>query len=267
LTVAPPPFVLSSLPRPFRGGLACLVLVLLYGLGVSAAHLFLHHENRDSRPGLTLDDLTGVYHGLSAQAPLLRSLERGHPAGLPAADAEALRRWLALPDLAQGYDDTKLGDRAPAEILDRQCLRCHARGATDGDGIGKRIPLEYWDDVKAQAEGRAVEPNAAGIVVASAHTHALAMGSLSVAVVLLAFCTRWPRRLTGLLAAVSGLALLVDLLCWLPARGAAGLVPVLAAAGAAWLASTAVLLLLVLGELVLRDRGLGEVARKRSAVD
>lgn len=210
-----PPFHLSSLPLPFRLGLACLVLVLLYGLAVSSAHLFLHHENRDSRPGLTLDDLTGVYHGLSAEAPLLRSLERGHPEGLPPADQEALRRWLALPDLAQAYDDTKLGDRAPAEILDRQCLRCHARAAVDGEGIGKRIPLEYWDDVKAQAEGRAVEPNAGAIVVASAHTHSLAMGSLSVVVLLMVFCTRWPRSLTGLLAAVAGLALLVDMACWL----------------------------------------------------
>jgi hypothetical protein len=252
-----PPFLLSSLPRPFRFGLACVVLVLLYGLGVSATHLHRHHANRDGQPGLTLDDLTGVYHGLSAKAPLLRSLERGHPEDLPPADAESLRRWLAQPDLAQVYDDTKLGDRAPAEILDRQCLRCHARAAKDGDGIGKKVPLEYWDDVKAQAEGRAVEPNTVEIVVASAHTHALAMGSLSVVAMLLALGTRWPRRLTGALAAVAGAGLLVDLTCWLPARSFAGLVPVLAAAGAAWAASTALLLLLVLAELVRPARGAG----------
>lgn len=245
------PFRLSSLPLSFRMGLCCLVLVLLYGLGVSASHLWLHHEKRDGRPGLELDDLTGAYAGIEAKAPLRLSLERGHPDDLPPADRAALQQWLQGADLAQAYDDTKAGDRAPAEILDRRCLSCHARAATAGDGIGKQVPLEYWDDVRALAQSRNVEPNAMPIVVASAHTHALGMGSLTVVAVLLAAATRWPRRVTGWLALLAGLGLLVDLACWLPARDLPALVPVLAAAGTVWIAGTAALLLAVSMDLLL----------------
>lgn len=252
-----PPFTLSSLPLPFRLGLAAVVLVLLGGFGVSAAHLFLHHQNRDGRPGLTLDDLTGVYHGIDAKAPLSLSLERGHPKELPAADRETLQKWLQLPDLAQAYDDTKAGDRAPAEILDRQCLKCHSRDSKDGDGIGKKIPLQYWDDVKAQAQSRSVEPNAPAIVVASAHTHALGMGSLTVVAMLLGAFSRWSRRGLGFLAMGSGFGLLVDLSCWLPARSFAGLVPVLAAGGGLWACCTGALLLAVLADLLLPAKRAG----------
>lgn len=249
-----PTFRLSSLPLPFRLGLALVVLVLMFGLAMSSTHLFLHHENRDGRAGLTLDDLTGVYHGIQAKAPLLLSLDRGHPEKLPPADREALTKWLAMPDLAQAYDDTKAGDRAPAEILDRQCLSCHARDAKEGDGIGKKLPLEYWDDVKAQAQSRSVEPNAIGIVIASAHTHALGMGGLTIAAMLLALLTRWSCRLLGALTLASGLGLLLDLACWLPSRSIEALVPVLAASGGLWMTSTGLLLLATLGELLLPAR-------------
>ena len=67
---------LFSLPRSFRFGLGCLVVVLLFGLGTGAAHLVLHHENRDAEPGLTLDDVRGAYHGIRAEAPLLKALDR-----------------------------------------------------------------------------------------------------------------------------------------------------------------------------------------------
>ncbi|MBM4062868.1 MAG: hypothetical protein FJ265_17505 [Planctomycetes bacterium] len=246
-----PPFPLSSLPLPFRLGLAAVVLVLLGGLAVSASHLWLHHEKRDGRAGLTLDDLTGAYHGIQAVAPILLSLDRGHPEQLPAAERDALRRWLGLSDLAVAYDDTKAGDMAPAEILDRRCLSCHARDAKDGDGIGKKVPLEYWDDVVKQAESRVVQPNEVPIVVASAHTHALGMGSLTVVAILLAAGSRWSRRGTGALALLAGLGLCVDLACWLPAREFALLVPVLAGAGGLWAGCTGALLLAVLGDLLL----------------
>lgn len=252
-----PPFLLSSLPLPFRLGLLCLVLVLAGGLLVSAEHLHKHHENRDGRPGLTLDDLVGAYHGIQSKAPLLLSLDRGHPKDLPAADQEALRRWLALPDLAQAYDDTKAGDRAPAEILDKRCLSCHSRDSKDGDGIGKKVPLQYWDDVKKQAESRAVEPNALPIMVASLHTHALGMGTVTVLAMLLAAVTRWSRKLSGMLALGAGVGLLCDLACWLPSRSIEALVPVLAGSGAVWMTCTAGLLVLVGLELVVPGKRTG----------
>lgn len=245
------PFLLSSLGWHTRIGLSLLVLVLLGGIAASATHLVIHHENRDERPGLTIDDLTGAYHGIRARAPLLVALEAGHPEDLPAADREGLIEWLGLDAeaITAGYDDLTKGDRAPAEIIDRQCLRCHARQAEEGDGIGKEVPLEYWDDVRAIAFSREVEPTAREIVIASAHTHALGMGSLSIIAALLALLTRWRRGLVGGLILLSGLGLSVDLGSWLPARDAAWLVPALAAGGLIWMTGTVALLLLVLAEL------------------
>ncbi|MCA8975793.1 MAG: hypothetical protein KDC98_13810 [Planctomycetes bacterium] len=252
---------LSSLPRSFRLGLGCLVLVLLFGIGTGAAHLVLHHENRDARPGLTIDDVRGAYHGIQTQAPLLRALDRGHPEDLPPAAKQALSEWLHGEQLDLGFDDERRGELAPALIFDRHCLSCHSRQATEGDGIGKKIPLEYWDDVRGLAISRDVEPTGTPIVLASAHTHALAMGSLTVITLLLALGTRFSRRLLSPLAMGSGLGLLLDLGAWLPARTFESLVYVLVAGGGMWLACTTLLLLFVLADL-LRPAGSTRVHRQ-----
>lgn len=244
------PFQLSSLPRSFRFGMACLVLVLLFGMGTGAVHMYLHHENRDARPGFSLDDVRGAYHGIQAKAPLLLALERDHPSDLPAVEKQALLGWLHGDNLDQRFDDERLGEMAPALIFDRRCLSCHSRQAKAGDGIGKQMPLEYWDDVKALAISRDVEPTALPIVVASAHTHALAMGTLTIVALLLGLGTRCSRRWLSPLAFGSGLGLLLDLGAWLPAHWLGGLVLVLVVGGGLWFSCTAVLLLLVLVDLL-----------------
>jgi hypothetical protein len=245
-------FDLRATNATFRLGLSCLVLVLLGGLAASATHLWQHHEMRDERPGLTLDDLTGAYHGIRSRSPMVVALEDGHPDELPAAERDALLAWLASDRVTEDYDSLALGERAPAEILDRSCLSCHSRDSEDE--VAAKRPLEYWDDVKAVAFSRDISPTDAEIVISSAHTHALGMGTVSVLALLLGWLTRWPRGLVGILASGSGLGLLLDLGAWLPAREAAGLVPVLAAAGALWMTSTALLLLLTLADLWLPAR-------------
>lgn len=254
-------FRLRDLPASVRLGVSGLLLTLAVGLAAAAGHLFLHHEKRDEQPGLSLDDLTGAYHGIDATAALLTALERGHPEGLAATDRQALLRWLRGDKVSENYDNLDLGEAAPAEIIDRACLSCHARASTDGDGIGRKVPLEYWDDVRSVAFSRQVNPVAIEILIASAHTHALAMGTLSLVVALLALMSRWPRRLLGVLVAACGLGLFVDLTCWFVAREAAAAVVVLAGAGAVWLASTALLLVLALLELWLPSR---RAARRRA---
>ena len=66
--------LLRTLPLTVRIGISCLVLVLLGGLAASAMHLFWHYENRDERPGMTMDDLEGAYHGVERTAPILMAL-------------------------------------------------------------------------------------------------------------------------------------------------------------------------------------------------
>lgn len=245
-------FQLHRLPRGHRVGLLCLVLVLFCGLGTGAWHMVLHHENRDARPGFSLDDVRGAYHGIKAKAPLLLALERGHPEDLPANEKAALVEWLSgeQDQIGPGYDDERKGDMAPAEILDRRCLQCHSSEARQGDGIGKKLPLEYLDQIKALAISRDVEPTGEGIVIASLHTHALAMGTLSIVALLLALGTRTPRRLLSPLAALAGLGLLLDLAMWLPARAYGDLVYVLVAGGGMWFLGTGLTLLAVLIDLL-----------------
>lgn len=248
---AAPGLRLAALPLPLRLGLAAVVLVLLGGLVASAAHLHAHHAPRDQRPGFSLDDLVGAYHGIRTRAPLEVALERRHPEELAPADRDVLLAWLRGGKVAETYDAEALGARAPAEVLARACLECHARNATQGEGIGRTVPLEYWDDVRAVAFGREVLPTDAPLVLASAHTHALGMGSLTAVTILLVLGTRWPRRGLGWLILAAGVGLVLDLATWLPAREAAWLVPVLAASGAAWAMCTGSLILLVLLDLLL----------------
>ena len=243
------PNTLSTLPVPYRIGLTFLLVTLLGGLAASVTHLVHHHENRDEQPGLSMDDLVGAYHGTHTTAPLVHALERDHPDGLPADAKEQLLSWLAGAGITERYDSLDLGDAAPAEILDRHCLTCHARSATEGEGIGQRLPLEYWDDVRRVAFSREVEPVDTNILVASAHTHGLAMGTVSLLLAVLALGTRWSRRATGWLVALGGLGLCLDLGGWFLAKSTAAAVPVLAAGGSLWMGTAILLALLVLVDL------------------
>lgn len=250
----PWPFRLRELGLAFRAGLSFLVLTLLGGLVASAGHLVGHHEKRDEQAGLSMEDLRGAYHGVRVVAPMLAALERGHPEGLAASEREILLGWLRGARISEDYDSLDLGELSPAEVIDRACLSCHARQAAQGEGLGQSLPLEYWDDVAKLAFSREVSAVAPEILLASAHTHALAMGVLSIVAGLLACFTRWPARAVGALFLLSGLGLFVDLAAWFLARSSAAVVPLLAAAGATWLGTSAILLLLVLADVWLPQR-------------
>lgn len=243
---------LRDLPAAARLGITCMVVVLAFGLATSAAHLVAHHEKRDERPGLSLDDVRGAYHGIRTRAPLRVALERGHPEKMADRDRRALLAWLEGGASSETYDSLDLGEYAPAEILDRNCLSCHARNADDS--IGKRVPLEYWDDVRVLAVSRDVKPTAPEILIASAHTHALAMGTLSLLVGMLSLATRFPAGLVGFLVLLSGAGLAADLGSWFLAREHGVFVWGIVGGGAAWMGGTALMLAIVLFELWLPCR-------------
>lgn len=234
-----------------RLGLTGLVFALALGLASSALHLVNHYEQRDGASGLSLDDIRAAYHGLDAPAPLVRSLQRGHPEELGEPERAALLAWLASGRVTEDFDSLDLGDDAPAEIIARSCLSCHARAAAPpaSRGAAKEIPLEYWDDVRRYAFAKSVPATPREIVLTSMHAHAPAMATMSVVVALLAAASAFPRGLTGSLIGVMGLALIADLGSWLPAREHGGFVYVIVGAGAAYMVSTALLLVLVLVEL------------------
>jgi hypothetical protein len=245
---------LRDLAFGVRLGLTGVVAALLVGLWASLAHLRHHHANRDARPGVSLDDLVGAYHGIDAPAPLATALERGHPEGLDAAARRALAQWLASDKKSENYDNPDLGEQAPAELIQRHCLSCHARASADSSGIGKRIPLDYWDDVEKLAFARHLDATPEEILVTSTHTHALSLAVVTLAVIFLVQATRFSVALKSSVALLGGAGLAIDLAGWWLARTSAPLVWLVVIGGFAWSLSTALGSALVLAELWLPRR-------------
>jgi hypothetical protein len=238
---------LRALPATARLGLTGIVLSLLLGLWAALEQLEEHHHNRDGSPGVSLDDLTGAYHGLDRPAALVVALERGHPEGLPEAERRVLLAWLSGGRVSEQYDDLELGDSSPAEVLGRNCLDCHARAS--GDAAAAALPLEYWDDVARVAFSRSLEPTPRAILWTSLHTHATSLAVLSAVALALLWATRWPRGLAGLIAGLCGVSLAVDLACQILARESEALVLGVAAGGALWGLSLGLACALVLVDL------------------
>jgi hypothetical protein len=245
-----PPLRLRSLPLALRAGLSGVLLALALGLWASLDHLRAAHEKRDEVAGFSLDDLVASYHGIHAPARLAEALRAGHAPELPAAERAALLAWLGSARVAEDFDNADLGAHAPAEILAARCTSCHARKSKDP---GARLPLEYWDDVKPLAFARDLPATPLELVTTSAHAHASSMALLTLALMALAYCTRWPAWLRCGGALAGGLALVADLASWFLARESAAFVYVIAGAGALWAAWMALALLLVFAELWLRE--------------
>ena len=211
------PDKLNQLHALTRLGLTCMLLVMIGGFAASAGHMRHHHENRDERPGFTIDDVRGAYHGINAVAPMLRQLRSPHPNDvlpdepnlLPDEDRQILIDWLTGDRISEDYDNLDLGDSAPAELIAINCMQCHSRNATEE--YSKHIPFDYWDDVKAVAFSRDVSPTSEVVLLASTHTHALALAVVTILLAALMVRTHWPRSLSGVLIFLCGAGLLIDL--------------------------------------------------------
>jgi hypothetical protein len=247
---------LRSLGLLTRVGLSFGVVMLLGGYLAAGAFIIEHHGPRDGRQGLGLDDVEGVYHGVTVQPQLLAVLQRGHPGDLPGAaplseaereDTAHLVAWLESGRVQEDWDNIDLGYGAPSEVLVDACARCHGRGA---EATLRAAPtLEFWDDVEKLALPREVLPTDEALLLASTHAHAPAMAMLSVLAILLASLTCWPRLLVGLLAVCSGAGLVVDIGAWWLARETAGLAWLIVVGGGAHALGTCALFGLVLLEL------------------
>ena len=231
-----------------RLGLTLIVLTLLGGLTVSGIYLAMHHENRDERPGLTMDDIRGHYAGINVPSPLLGAIERGHPKELPDQSRQVLIDWLRGNRISEDYDSLDLGDLAPAEIIASDCLSCHSRQSS-GENAYPQLPLDYFDDVRAVAFSRDIRPVGVEVLAASTHTHAISLAVLALAAGGLLLLTRWPRGLTNTLVLLMGAGLACDLAGWWVARVNGEVVPLIVAGGFVFAAAVALSLVLVIADL------------------
>ncbi len=245
---------LRSLPALARLGLTCMLFVLLGGLVTSGLQIVQHHQNRDERPGLSMDDLVGAYHGINTVAPLKRALEADHPEELPEPQRQALLDWLASERISEGYDSLDLGMNAPAEIIAQNCLQCHARQATEGEGIGRTMPLEYWDDVAKLAFSREINPTSIEILIVSTHTHALSIALVTLVATLLLIMTAWPRLVVQWLVLLAGLGLVADVAGQWLARLHESFVYAIVIGGAVFGAATGLMIAAILIDMWIPNR-------------
>jgi len=230
--MASPVFRLRRLSVALRIAATCFIVILSGGYLASVQHMFDHYENKDERPGLTMDDIVGSFHGVNRKATLILALDGPMRQYVSGGEHTALMKWLQGNRISEDYDNLDLGDDAPAEIIDRNCLRCHSRNASEGDGIGGSVPLEYWDDVKKHAFSKELDPVPLEILALSTHTHALSMALVTLMTSLLFLATGFPRRLRHNVIMVTCLALLADLASWWLARWSEPFCFVLVVAGA-----------------------------------
>ena len=248
---------LRDLSPAARLGMTCILLVLLGGLATSASQIYLHHQNRDEKPGLSLDDFRGAYHGVRAIAPMITQLQAGHPLDvetdlavkLADDDRRLLLTWLQSDRISEDYDNLDLGDLAPAEVIAGSCLLCHSRTARYGDGIGERVPLDFWDDVKNVAFSRNISPMSVDVLITSTHTHALSLAGITLVVALLLLATSWPKRLVYSAILLTGAALLADLCAQWLARSIEVFVWVMLIAGCVYGAMMTLTTLAIIADL------------------
>jgi hypothetical protein len=239
---------LRTLGVTARLGLTVLVLTLLGGLAVSGIYMAMHHDNRDEKPGLTMNDVRGHYAGVNIPSPLLGALDRKHPEEQAEASRQILIDWLKSDRISEDYDSLDLGDLAPVEIIASDCLSCHSRQST-GEGAYPELLLDYYEEVKAIAFSSDIRPVGVEVLAASTHTHAISLSVLALVSSGMLLLTGWPRKLVNPLILVTALGLAADLSGWWLARVNDSIVPMIVIGGFVFAAGIGLSLLMVVGDL------------------
>lgn len=239
---------LRSLGVTARLGLTVLLLTLLGGLTISGIYMKMHHDNRDEKPGLTMNDVRGHYAGVNIPSPLLGALDRKHPEAQSEVSRQVLIDWLKGDRINEDYDSLDLGDLAPAEIIASDCLSCHSRQSA-GEGTYPELPLDYYEEVRAVAFSTDIRPVGLEVLAASTHTHAISLSVMALVSSGLLLLTGWPRKLVNPLILVTALGLACDLSGWWLARVYESIVPMIVVGGFVFAAGIGLSLLLVVGDL------------------
>lgn len=197
-----------------------MLLILAGGYLASVVFIYQHNAPRDDKPGLSMDDLVGAYHGVERPAVLLEVVNgpHGEPYLQEGDDKQVMRKWLTSDRISEDYESLELGDFSPREVIQENCLSCHARNSSEGNGIGQTIPLEFWDDVKEVAFQKRINPTPTDILVVSTHAHAQSIPLVTLIVCGLFLLTRWPAGVRNRLFGITFFSLLLDLAGWWIAR-------------------------------------------------
>lgn len=218
------PFTTRKLP--FAGRLSLTLVLAILGGGYISSFLFMvdHHQNRDGREGLSKVDIEGIYSG-TVRPPIFADLLRdGHPtehdseAALDETDREVLLEWLTGENIAANWSNIDFGDGygSPQEIVGMACASCH--GAAAPAERRAEPELDDWSDYQEIALEKEIKSNEVSVLLATTHTHAIGMGTVTLLMVLLGHATRLRAWVVALASIAASAGLLLDLISWWLAR-------------------------------------------------
>lgn len=243
---------LRRLPLGARLSLTFLMLVLLGGYLASGLHMQEHHHNRDGRPEMSMADIEGVYHGVTTPSRLRELLLLGHPGDIEGAeppnpdDVSELLAWLEGDAVAENWSNIDFGEGfgSPEELTAATCGACH--GAQVASNERAEPLLATWDHYKEFAFENSVSPTDEAILLASTHTHAISLATVTLLVCMLMHISRFSRKQKGILEVLASGGLFLDLACWWLARDTALFVPLIVVGGVAHAGAMGLMMLAVI---------------------
>lgn len=253
------PFRLADVPVAAKLMLTALLLLLGAGYLIALGNIYAQHQDADLEPGLTLNDLRRVYHGIETTTTtrthvpsemervvepggkMRKYLELGGP-----ADVRALTDWLAAsaPEARFTQPDLpKAGDPSPQQVITRCCIECHNADGGDAEDIpyapNADTPADFTlVDLKAASEDLTghetitLAPTGTDELIQVSHVHALSMPLFTLVIGVLFLLTGLPHGFKSLVAPLPMIALVADIGSWWLARPFEPAIYIIAAAGA-----------------------------------
>jgi hypothetical protein len=230
------PFRLSGLSLAAKLTLTLFLILVCAGYAVALIKIYWWHELADNEPGLTINDIRAVYHGIeSTQIDDSEMLKEVSPGGqmrifLEAGGESAERAligWLEAGAQEATFTTAGLtgaGDPSASAVIQQQCVKCHNQ--TEGDNT--ELPFAAAPAAAPQYDlvaAVAVPPGEPGIQPESkrellqvTHAHILSIPVFTIIIAILFLLTNVSDKIKLVLAPLPMLATCIDFACWWLAR-------------------------------------------------
>ncbi len=272
-------FRLASLSIPAKVMLTAFVGILGLGYLSAVGNIYFQHNEADLEPGMSLDDLRRVYHGLEkevtartppAESPMQKMVKPGgvmrkyaERGGEPAV--RALMAWLEGGAKREEFARSGIsqdGDPAAQEVIAENCVRCHnsVRGEkTDAPYAADRDSPPDYDlvikfaappvPVGGESKTLLLEPAGLAHLVHVTHAHILTIPVFTLIIGALFFLTGQRPTVKAILGPLPMVAVCCDICSWWLARPLEPFIYVIAAAGGVFGAALGLQILCILGSL------------------
>lgn len=178
------------------------LLSIVFGYLFSLGQVYVTHQGRDGRPGLSITDIAIAYHGSPEQTRLAAAINGPMAGNLKSPeDKAAILSWIdsgASPAIYQSQ---------VAPVLQRDCLGCHSPAS------GMSVPpLTRYDEVVklTEADRGASIPS----LIRVSHIHLFGIAFILFFVGKLFVLTDMPVWLKRLTIGVPFISMLTDILAW-----------------------------------------------------